>query len=447
MPPLVHLAPRFLPGQIKRYFNAKREKKMIIGLFFWFFVLLIFYAYFGYPALLGLVAPRRSSAPTCEEGELPTVTLLIAAYNEEESISGKLENSLKLNYPRDRLEIIVAADGSDDGTVDIVKSFSAKGIKLSYSPERKGKMAAINQALALATGDIVVFSDANNIYAEDALRKLVARFDSPWVGAVTGSKHIVKGSTLLGDSEGLYWKYESFIREKESQLGCCTGVCGEIFSIRRTLFERPPERVINDDFVMAMGLVGKGYKIVYAVDARSYEQVSATAEEEMVRRTRIIAGRYQALSMAHQWLPFNRPILLWQILSHKVLRPIVPLAMIGALAANLLAIVVPAATDASHPLLALAWPFSGWLLGLQIAFYGMAFWGGRIKKGTSPLGALFYLPTFLVNSNVAALKGLGQFLMGRQTSIWKKARRESLDLAAMEEAVNNRRESIGEDTP
>jgi poly-beta-1,6-N-acetyl-D-glucosamine synthase len=421
---------------------------MIIGFFFWFFVLLIFYTYFGYPALLWLVAPRRPPVvPADEEGGLPTVTLLIAAYNEEESIAGKLENSLKLDYPQDRLEIIVAADGSDDGTVDIVKSFSAKDIKLSYSPERKGKMAAINKALTLATGDIVVFSDANNIYAADALRKLVARFDSPEVDAVTGSKHIVKGSTLLGDSEGLYWKYESFIREKESQLGCCTGVCGEIFSIRRALFERPPERVINDDFVMAMGLVGKGYKIVYAVDARSYEQVSATAEEEMVRRTRIIAGRYQALSLAHQWLPFNRPILLWQILSHKVLRPIVPLAMIGALTANLLAVAVPAATDASHPMLALAWPFSEWLLGLQFAFYGMAFWGGRMKKGNSPLSALFYLPTFLVNSNVAALKGLGQFVMGRQTSVWKKARRESLDLAAMEEAVNNRQESIGEDAP
>jgi cellulose synthase/poly-beta-1,6-N-acetylglucosamine synthase-like glycosyltransferase len=257
---------------------------------------------------------------------------------------------------------------------------------------------------------------------------------------VTGSKYILKGDTRLGESEGLYWKYEAFIREKESQLGCCTGVCGEIFSIRRALFEPPSARVINDDFVMAMGLLSKGYQVVYAADAKSYEQVSASAEEEMVRRTRIIAGRYQALSMAHQWLPFKQPVLVvWQIFSHKILRPLVPLAMMGALVTNALALAMPT-TDVAHPVVALAEPVSVVLMSLQLVFYSMAVAGRWLKKGDGFLGLLFYLPTFLVSSNLAALNGLVQFVTGKQTSLWKKARRESLNLAAMEDAVINRRD-------
>lgn len=419
---------------------------MVIGLMFWFCVLLVVYTYFGYPALLALVAKKQTAVMNLAEHELPTVTLLIAAYDEEQSIAGKLENSLKLDYPSHLLEIIVAADGSSDRTVEIVESFVDKGIKLSYSPERKGKMAAINRAISTASGEIVVFSDANNIYAEDAIRKLVARFAEPQVGAVTGSKHIVKSTTQLGNSEGLYWKYESFIREKESILGCCTGVCGEIFSIRRILFERPPQWVINDDFVMAMSLIGKGYQIAYAKDASSYEQVSGTAEEENIRRARIIAGRYQALLMAKSWLPFNRPVLLWQIFSHKILRAIVPFAMLGALVTNLLCLVFPVDNNVSVPLLALAWPFALWLLILQLVFYGMAFWGDRMTKPDSRLPVWLYLPTFLVNSNWAALKGLLQFVTGQQTALWKKARRDSFDLVDMEQAVKQQQQkSVGGD--
>jgi cellulose synthase/poly-beta-1,6-N-acetylglucosamine synthase-like glycosyltransferase len=417
---------------------------VIIGLLFWLFVFLVVYTYFGYPALLAMVARKKQALPTLADSALPTVTLLIAAYDEEQSIAGKLENSLKLDYPSHQLEIIVAADGSSDGTVDIVKSFAGRGIKLSYSAERKGKMAAINRAISIASGEIVVFSDANNIYAEDAIRKLVVQFADPQVGGVTGSKHIVKSTTQLGNSEGLYWKYESFIREKESLLGCCTGVCGEIFSIRRILFERPPSSVINDDFVMAMSLIGKGYQIAYAQDARSYEQVSGTAEEENIRRARIIAGRYQALLMAKDWLPFNRPILLWQILSHKILRAIVPFAMLGALATNLLALVFPPANATVFPLLALAWPFALSLFGLQLVFYGMAVWGERMTQLNKSLPVWLYLPTFLVNSNWAALKGLVQFVRGRQTAIWKKARRETFDLAAMEQAAKQQN-ALGEE--
>lgn len=377
---------------------------------FWLSVTLIIYTYLGYPTMLAALAKLFGRKPM-RLPITPPMTLLIAAYNEEAVIAKKLENSLALDYPRDKLQILVAADGSDDRTPDIVRQFAAQGVELSFSPLRRGKMAAINRAIPRARGEIIVFSDANNMYAENALRELVSPFVDPTVGAVTGAKVIAKGDGALGESEGLYWKYESFIKRKETDIGTSIGAPGEILAMRRELFETPPDAIINDDFFMAMRLLRRGYRIIYNPRARSVERVSATAGDEMARRARIVAGRYQSLALAGDLLPWQNPLVVWQVVSHKYLRPLVPLAMVAALGSNLWVV-----------LRGFNWLW-GMALAKQLTFYLLALVGRRRQSAGGRVGKLFYLPTFLVNSNWAALMGLWRFLSGGQSTRWQRVTR------------------------
>jgi biofilm PGA synthesis N-glycosyltransferase PgaC len=394
----------------------------MFGVLFWLFVIGIFYTYAGYPLILAVLARLRPK-PESYPQSFPSVTLLIAAYNEQAVIQEKIENSLSLNYPREQLQILIAADGSTDNTPDIVRSFSQQGVELSYSPERRGKMAAINRAMPLARGEVVVFSDANNLYAPNALSELVKPFADPTVGASSGAKVIIRSDETLGESEGIYWKYESFIKKQETRLGCCTGVAGEILALRRDLFIPPPDSIINDDFYMAMQVIRQGYRVVYVPTAISNEPPSLSAQDEITRRSRIIAGRYQAIARALEWLPWRRPLVIWQIVSHKFLRPMVPLAMAGALVANILAVVFPVQASHLWGKLIFLTPPAGWItLGLQAAFYALAWIGRFISRGTIA-GKLLYLPTFLVNSNLAAVIGLYRYLTGRQSAVWQRVRR------------------------
>lgn len=395
----------------------------MFGRVFWLSIASVFYTYAGYPALLALLARLRGRRPI-HEPITPSVTLLITAYNEEEVITQKIENSLALDYPRDRLQLLVAADGSDDRTPDIVRAYAVNGVELSYSPPRRGKMAAINRAMAQARGEIVVFSDANNLYGAHVLRDLVGHFADPTVGAVSGAKVILQGDGALGDSEGLYGRYEAFIKRQETRLGSCTGAIGECMALRRELFEAPPDQIINDDFYMAMRIVQRGYRVVFEPRARSYERISMSERDEVARRARIIAGRYQAIALAPRLLPLRRPLVVWQVVSHKFLRPLVPFAMLLALLANLGAIARPGHANRGA-LLRLAPPFGWLMLALQALFYGTAYVGGRVGRGTR-LGKLLYLPTFLVNSNAAAVIGLYRFLTRRQTTNWQRVRRREL---------------------
>ncbi len=390
------------------------------ALLFWTSVGLIGYSYAGYPLVLALLAQFRPK-PCWQPSDCPSATLIIAAHNEEQTIARKLDNALALDYPPDHLQILVAVDGAEDATHKVAAGYSIRGVELDFSPERKGKMAAINRVMPKVTGEIIVFSDANNFFSADTLRELVKPFSDPTVGAVTGSKNITKDGSALGASEGLYWRYESFIKQQETRLGCCTGVAGEILAVRKSLFRPPPDRIINDDFYLATDLIKRGYRVIYAPQARSFERVSATAADEIKRRTRIIAGRYQALAHARRLLPFNRPLLVWQLISHKFLRPLVPFAMIAALSANLYVVLFPDPAD-RFSLINLGPPFGWILLGLQTLFYGAA-WLGSHRRQDDWLGKILYLPTFLVNSNWAALVGFFRYLSGRQTALWERVQR------------------------
>jgi len=389
---------------------------------FWISIGLIAYAYLGYPALLSLLAltrPKQSYAPSHE----PTITLLIAAHNEEAVIEKKLENSLALDYPKERLQILVAVDGAEDETAAIVGSYAGRGVELSHAAQRSGKMAAINRAMEGAHGEIVVFSDANNLYSEGTLREIAAPFAQPEVGAVSGAKQVLEGDGVLAASEGLYWKYESFIKQQETRLSSCTAAAGEVLAIRRELFQAPPSDTINDDFFIAMQVIRQGYRVVYAPGARSYERVSPSPRDERTRRARIVAGRFQALARLDEVLPRRNPWVVWQVLSHKFLRPLVPWFMAAALLANLGAVLWPSGTE-GNALAMLRSPYNGIFLALQLTFYGLA-WLGRYVKLGGYAGKLLFLPTYLLNSNLAAVEGLLQFLRGQHSPQWERVPRHA----------------------
>jgi cellulose synthase/poly-beta-1,6-N-acetylglucosamine synthase-like glycosyltransferase len=277
-------------------------------------------------------------------------------------------------------------------------------------------MAAINRAMGHATGEIVVFSDANNRFAPDAIRHLVAPYSDERVGVTVGYK-TVGGTTGLGFSEGAYWRYESHIRRMETRLGCTVGVNGEICSIRRDLFRPAPDGTINDDQWMAHTAIRSGYDVIFCPDAVSSEDISASATDEIERRSRMVAGQYQVFARAHREIPWRRPVVAWMLISHKLLRPLVPFGMIGAAAAALLAL---AFRPAAGGVFALA---DGWAIAAvvsQVAFYALAA-AGRIL--TPLVGRVAYLPRFLVDSNLAALRGLWRHLTGRQSAVWVTAQR------------------------
>ena len=383
---------------------------------FWLSVFLVAYTYIGYPLLIAWIAsfrPRHVSSPAFEY----SVTLLITAYNEESVIEKKMENSLALDYPPGKMQIIVAADGSTDRTPEIVSSFQERGILLAFTPRRDGKMAAINRAIPLARGEIIVFSDANNMYEADAIKRLVAPFSDATVGASTGAKLVIQDGGSLSGAEGIYWKYESWLKKNETAAATCTSSVGEILAIRRELYQSPPNNIINDDYYIVLDLIRRGFRVYYVPEARSLEYVSASARDEMVRRSRMNAGKYQAIFLSHKLLPSNRPFVLWQIISHKYCRAFLPFGFIGALAANILIVLFNANVPSSYPYLI--------LLCLQIAFYAAAALGNRMKFGGF-LGKLFYLPTYLVNSNLAILRGFYGYMSKKQTNVWERVRRDQV---------------------
>lgn len=391
----------------------------MLGIIFWLSVLVIVYVYAGYPILIALLAQLReplSLTPTF----FPSVTLLFAANNEEKVIARKLENTLLLDYPQEKLQILVADDGSEDRTADIINDFHDRGIELASFSARRGKLAALNDAVKNVRGDIILFSDADNFYPSDALKEAVKYFQIPSIGAVSGGRNVI-GESSLGNAEGLYWKYEEFIKRKESRFGSCVGVAGDLLAIRRSLFTPPPVGIINDDFYMAISILKQGYRVVYAPEARSYHPVAGTEQGELERRSRMVAGRYQAIFCAWRMLPFKNPMILWQIVSHKYLRPLVPFAMILAFFTSLFALFVEP-TLYGPAWLVLGSPYDRISFVLQLLFYVAAFWGMRIKT-RGFLGKVLYIPTFLVNSNWAALRGFYRYMLSNQTVVWKKAAR------------------------
>jgi biofilm PGA synthesis N-glycosyltransferase PgaC len=367
---------------------------------FWLAVGTTFYTFLGYPLLVGLAA-RWVGRPVHTAAITPTVTLLIPAYNEAPVIARKIENSLALDYPPEQLTIVVVTDGSDDETVNIVKGYADRGVRLHHRPQRRGKMEAINRVMPLLVDEIVVFSDANAMIERGALRALVRNFADPAVGGVAGEKQV------SGGGERLYWRYESFLKRCDSAISSVMGAAGELFAIRRHLFEPPPPNALIDDFVMSLRLVEMGWRVVYEPGAAVTEAPSPTLAGEWRRRSRIAAGGFQSI----RWLPglLNpaRGWVAWQYFSHRVLRW--------------------AATPFLLPIMVvLNWfllrlPFYRLAFLAQTAFYTTALLGYVLaRRGVQrgPLYAVFYF----CFTNVVALAGFWRYVTGTQPVTWAKAR-------------------------
>jgi cellulose synthase/poly-beta-1,6-N-acetylglucosamine synthase-like glycosyltransferase len=382
------------------------------------------YIYAGYPLIIYLLARLKKPVMVETPKSWLPVTILIAAYNEDAVIQAKLHNSLSLDYPREKLQVLVAADGSNDRTVELVQEYAPRGVVLSYQPIREGKSMALNRAMEKVTGEIVLFSDANNMFEPDVLKRLVPYFSRADVGGVTGAKHVRAFDSALGHSEGLYWKYESFIKAQEARWHSCTAVTGEIFAVRSALYTPIPAKIINDDFYTMLSLLIRGFRVLYDAGAKSFEKVSQTAGGERERRARMTAGIYQIFPLVFSRDVMKHPGLFWQVVSHKLSRPVIPFAMLGTLLTGLLAVIFPAAS-AGNPMadffrLAAPW---GWIfLGLQGLFYLMAFIGSKIGKN-GMIGRLLYVPAFLVSSNFALLMGFVRFSRRSQQSSWNRVRR------------------------
>lgn len=342
---------------------------MATRLIFWASAALMVYAYAGYPVLLWILQAlfRR---PVRKADVEPSVSLLVSAYNEADVIAAKVRNSLSLDYPPERLEIVIASDGSTDDTVQIVRSLAQQEgqsrVRLLEFPVNRGKIVALNDAVPQLRGEIVVFSDASCMLAPDSIRKLAANFADPSVGAASGVYQVLNPEAAnLGCQEDLYWKYETFLKLQEAKLGTLTGAHGSLYAMRRSLYPFPPAGTINDDFVIPTSVLHRGFRIAYETQAVAYEE--AHEMEGFGRRVRITAGNVAQLREIRFFLRPPKPFVLLCFLSHKAARLFVPLAMVVMAIAS-----------------ALLWrfPLYKWLAIGQLAFYGVAI-----------LGAFFVVPS------------------------------------------------------
>jgi biofilm PGA synthesis N-glycosyltransferase PgaC len=304
------------------------------ALVFWTSFIFVFYAYIGYPAVL-IVWKRIAGKPVHKSNHEPAVSLIVVAYNEKSNIRRKIENCLSLDYPRDRMEILVSLDGPTDGTEVLMFKLASQGVRLIYSPNHKGKAAAINSAVEKARGEILVFVDARQTLDRSAVRELVSNFTDPEVGAASGELVLVDGQNReASDGVGLYWRYEKFIRASESSVHSVIGVTGAIHAIRKSLFCELSENTILDDVAIPMAVVLAGRRVIFDSSARAFDRVAPDPETEYRRKVRTLAGNFQLLAiMPRLLLPWKNPVF-FQFYSHKIARLFAPYGLILMYAAN-----------------------------------------------------------------------------------------------------------------
>ena len=376
---------------------------------FWIFFGLLVYSYIVYPLLLAMGSMVLRKKHTSDDQFAPSVTLIIPAYNEDEVIRKKIENSLSVDYPRDKLQVVVASDASTDKTVEVAKYFLEDGVKIEDYTERKGKMAVVNATVLKTECEILVLTDANAMFERSAVRKLVRHFADPQIGCVCGAKRIVSGEFDIGSSESLYWKYENLLKKMESTVGSCPWADGSIYALRRELYPFPREdRMIMDDLAVSLKVIEKGYRVIFDEDAKAYESTSVRILDEFRRKARILSGALAAVASSRRLLvPLLSPIWI-QLYSHKIVRWSGGVLMLGALLTNLFLIGYLYRT----------------ILVLQLIFYAMAL-VGLILQASGRRGGKLSMPFYFVLTNAAQLLGFWRFLVGREKPAWERLERET----------------------
>ena len=384
---------------------------------FWIALFIIFYTFFGYGILLFLLVKIKRVWSTSKRvifsfDDLPSCTLIVAAYNEEDFIREKISNTLALNYPKGKLKFIFVTDGSSDTTPDIVAEYPE--IKLLHSTARLGKISAVHRSILEVETDLIVFTDANTFLNSDALVLMCQHYADPKVGAVAGEKRVmIDASADATAGEGFYWKYESKLKAWDSELYSVVGAAGELFSIRRDQYQPVPSNSVLDDFMISMRIAEKGYIIVYEPAAFAQETSSANVGEELKRKVRIAAGGMQSILWLKSLLnPFKFPVLSFQYISHRVLRwTVTPFLMILVFLLNVLLV-----AEGEGGIFIV-------FLMAQIVFYSAAYLG-KILEDRKVKVKLLFIPYYFCMMNYAVLAGLVRYFKGNQSVIWEKAVRK-----------------------
>ena len=400
---LVHLAIALTAvgaWMVRRYVSIDEFAVAI----FWTSALVLGYIYAGYPLTLALVR-YFAARPVRQAAIEPTVCVFIAANDEAAIIDAKLRNTLALDYPADRLEIVVASDGSVDGTNEIVRRFAPRVRLLEFFP-RRGKIAAINSGISSVTSDLIVFSDANTFLEPDAVRALVRNFADPPVGAVSGDVVLVGDRAALGRSEDLYYRYERWVQRAESEIGSMIGADGALYAVRRELFVAPPADTILDDMAIPMAVIKAGRRVVFEGMARAFEHGSESAKEEFARKARVVAGAMQFIRRHDSAVPTTALQVIFSLISHKALRWLSPAFAAGAFMSSLI-------LADSGPIYAVALTAQGTVMALGAA--------GCVPslRRLSPIAVAHYFCLLQAAAAVGFIRGLA----GRQSVLWKRFER------------------------
>ena len=372
---------------------------------FWLCLAIVVYTYVGYGLILYLLvfikrlAIKAKPLADITDDCLPEVTLMVCAYNEEDIISEKMSNIHSLDYPADRLHLVWATDGSTDNTNSILSAYP--DVKIVFSPERRGKSAALKHGIKEVSTEIVMMTDANTMLNPGAVREIVRLMQTPKVGCVSGEKKVMakSDSDKAAQGEGLYWKYESTLKRLDSELYSAMGAAGELCVIRRQLMTDIPDDTLLDDFVISMEIVRMGYKIAYTSKAFAMEYGSADLHEESKRKRRIAAGGLQSSWRLRSLMnPLRHPVVAFQFVSHRVLRwTITPVCLFALIPLN--TILVISGEGIIYTII--------WIL--QILFYASALAGMKISK-------------YFVFMNLNVFRGMA-YLINNTSGTWEKAKR------------------------
>jgi len=371
------------------------------------FAALIVYSYLAYPVLLWILAALFGRASRADESHTPSVSILIPAFNEEACIGRKIENTLALDYPREQLEILVASE-SDDGTDAIVRGFDKDGVRLLASAVRRGKVSNLQRAIPSSRGEILLLTDANAMIRPDALRKIVRHFADPRIGSVSGRlTYANPGGTAAGESEGLYWGMEQFIKRASSRLFSLPGANGSLFAVRRRCY-RPIAEDRGDDFEIPARCIVDGYGSILEPEAISVEEATGGFHEEYRRKVRIINWMLRsALILLGEAVQRGRWWLAFQLLSHKINRWAASFWLVGLFAASL-------ALMDRGPIFQMA-------VAAQGTFYAVALILLLIDRFAAPLKGWLGVPAYFIVVNAASAVGIVTCLLGREVT-WHKTR-------------------------
>ena len=391
-----------------------------LKIIFWLCLALVIYTYVGYGAVLYIILKikniffRRETTPILplDPQLLPDVTLMICAYNEADVIEEKMQNIRALNYPQDKLCVMWVTDGSSDNSNEMLQAYPE--VKLVYSPERKGKAAAMQHGLQENKAEYVIFTDANTMLNADAIREIVRQFMKKNVSCVSGEKRVAArhAGQATAEGEGVYWKYESMLKRWDSELYSAMGAAGELFAVRMSHYLPAPSNALLDDFMMSMLILKDRHRIAYTSEAYATEYGSASTAEESKRKRRIAAGGLQSIWWLRSMMnPFAYPKVAFQYISHRVLRwSITPLALFALFPLNLLLLF--ASGSLIYQLLFL----------LQLFFYLSAL-TGHILKVSGRRNKLLYIPCYFLFMNLNVFLGMGYLMSHKDSGTWEKARR------------------------